>query len=616
MSGMNESSGRAAGWMAGSDELPDASPLADHFARLMVKLNGAPCVELEAAAALLSRSQEAGHVCVPLARSDVAIAAEALRATRVVGGPGEFKPLILDDAGRLYLQRYWQYEQRVATGIRARLCGCGDVNLSLLEEGLVRFFGASAKKRHGQARAARTAVEKMFCVITGGPGTGKTRTALIVVALLAEQFAARGARLRIALTAPTGKAAARLHESLLRTAAAVPTGALAVALPALETRTLHRLLGALPESPYFRHDAARPLPIDAVIVDEASMIDLALFAKLVDALPAHARLILLGDKDQLASVQAGYVFGDICDEGSMAASARPARLEGHIVELTENFRFHERSGIGQLRRAINRGASEEALALLEAGDGVQIRSEPLPAIDRLPARIREVVLGTAGFAATACGETGDLFARAARLEAFREYLAARDPATALAQFNQFRILCAVRHGPFGVENINRLVENALAGEGLIDPAAGRFYAGRPVLIVRNDATLKLFNGDVGLILPDPDEGGELRAFFSDGQGGIRRVLPARLPPHETVFAMTAHKSQGSEFSRVLVILPDRPLPVVTRELIYTAATRAIDSLELWLRAEVFRDGLARKIERASGLRDLLWSAHGAAGAMP
>jgi exodeoxyribonuclease V alpha subunit len=600
-----------------AEEVPATSPLARHFAQLMVTLNGAASEELERAAELVSRWQEAGHVCLPLARAGIGSAPERLRATRVVGGPGEFKPMILDNAGRLYLQRYWQYEQRVAQGIRARLRKCDEIDAPLLDAALIRFFGPNSAQ-NAQAQAARAAVEKMFSVITGGPGTGKTRTALIVVALLAEQFAAAGAPLRIALAAPTGKAAARLRESLTRTAGTLPDEALRAALPSLETRTLHRLLGALPESPYFRHNEQQPLPVDAVIVDEASMIDLALFAKLVAALPAHTRLILLGDKDQLASVQAGYVFGDICDEVVAGASSPAPALRAHIIELTENFRFHERSGIGKLRRLINRGAADEALALLRAADGIEIRREQLPEPDRLPARIRDVVLGTAVFAATTRGETGDLFAQAARTNGFRRYLSATDPGVALGEFNQFRILCAVRHGPFGVENINRLVENALAAAGLIDPAVGRFYAGRPVLIVRNDATLKLFNGDVGLILPDPEAHDELRAFFPDGEGGggVRRVLPARLPPHETVFAMTAHKSQGSEFSRVLVILPDRTLPVVTRELVYTAATRATDSVELWLRDEVFRDALARKIERASGLRDLLWSDHSEADEAP
>jgi len=382
---------------------------------------------------------------------------------------------------------------------------------------------------------------------------------------------------------------------------------------------LHRMLGALPESPYFRYNEEHPLPLDAVIVDEASMIDLALFAKLVAALPAHARLILLGDKDQLASVQAGYVFGDICDH-EIPAAPRDSSPAAHIIELHENFRFHERSGIGKLRTLINRGAADEALALLRevgpAWRGGEIRSEQLPDPDRLPMRIREAVLGASAFSESAPGETGDLFAHATRANAFRHYLSAADPASALAQFNQFRILCAVRRGPFGVENVNRLVESALAAEGVIDPGSGRFYAGRPILIVRNDATLRLFNGDVGLILPDREADDELRAFFPDAEEGVRRVLPARLPPHETVFAMTAHKSQGSEFSRVLVILPDRASPVVTRELIYTAATRAIDSVELWLRDDVFRDALGRKIERASGLHDLFWCAQSEADEVP
>ena len=562
-------------------------PLDRHFAQLMVELNGAPSDALQLAAERVSAQRGQGDICISI--HDLAARdprgdsfQEALRATRVIGGPGENKPLILDAHGRLYLQRYWAYEQQLANAILARLASpAPDVDARLLAKGLREYFQED-RRTMWQQRAAETAVRKNFCVITGGPGTGKTHTVLIVLLLLQAQFAARGVKPRIALAAPTGKAAARMKESMQATLASLPEAQpFADQLPS-DATTIHRLLGTIPDSPYFRRDADHPLAVDVVIVDEASMVDLALMAKLVDAVPPSARLILLGDKDQLASVEAGSVLGDICAAaGDAGARKNPSPLHDHIVELKTNFRFGNDSATYKLSRCITEGRGAEALVLLHAGAAAGIRGEPLPSPAALPGALRQPVL-----------------------EGFRAYLETKDPREALTRMNRFRILCAMRTGPYGVESLNPIVERILASEHLITPAS-KHYSGRPIMILQNDHQLKLYNGDVGIELQDPDAGGALRAFFLTADGALRRFIPARLPPHETVFAMTVHKSQGSEFGRVLFILTDRENRVVTRELLYTGLTRAREGLELWYQEAALRAAIDSPTTRASGLRDAL-----------
>ena len=529
----------------------------------MQRLHGAPHAELARAARTVSAWRAAGHICAPVAEAD----GHRLRETRVVGAPGEDKPLILD-GGRLYLQRYWQYEADLAAAILARLDARPKYDEALLAYRMASFF---QDDRSRQKVAAELVMRRSFSVITGGPGTGKTWTVAVVLALLADVGATR-----VALAAPTGKAAARMKESILRTLEREPALAQYRGLLNPEAMTLHRLLGTIPDSPYFRHDATRPLAVDAVIVDEASMVDLALMAKLFAAVPMSARIVLLGDKDQLASVEAGNVLGDICNTSGAEHSGAP--IGEHIVELTENRRFAQDSGIHRLSALVNMGAADRALEV----KGNDIAWKPLPAPAALGAALRERVL-----------------------DGYRACLEAAEPREALTRLGAFRILCALRRGPYGVENLNRLAEQTLADEGLIAPD-GAFYRGRPVLITTNEYTLGLFNGDVGLLLPDAESGGELRAWFLDAAGALRRVLPARLPAHETVFAMTVHKSQGSEFGRVLLILPDRETPVATRELVYTGITRACEAVEIWHEPAALRAAIARRTERASGLREALW----------
>ncbi len=582
-----------------------------HFADLMEQLAGKPSQELNLAARLVSHARGLGHICLPLRDLPPEVLPpeveklpalktwlKSLRSSPAVGAPEAFKPLILDQHDRLYLRRYWEYEQRLAKNIQLRLTGPGPVFDAALLRSLLKKYFPATDEPDWQKLAAFTAITRNFSIISGGPGTGKTRTVVLILGLLVEL--AVGKKLRIALTAPTGKAAARLKESIENNRELCPQ--VRADLPS-DATTIHRLLGTIPDSPYFRHTARNPLPLDVVVLDEASMVDLALMAKLADAVPPNARLILLGDKDQLTSVEAGAVLGDLCNSGSpLAPSASLARaysraigkklkvetqnsiapIHDSIVELQKNYRFGSDSGIGQLSRAINGGDADGAMRLLSKAASKEIGATSLPAVSQLGATLREPIRS-----------------------GFGKYLATADPASVLAAFDRFRILCAVRHGPYGVENLNRIAELTLFDAGVIEKT-GEWYHGRPVIITRNDYNLRLFNGDVGIALADPESHGELRVFFRTTEGSLRRFLPARLPSHETVFAMTVHKSQGSEFEQVLLVLPDAPNPVVTRALLYTGLTRARCRVDLWYREAVLRAAILQPTRRSSGLRDALW----------
>ena len=529
----------------------------------------------------------------------VATWCDALRRSPVVGRPGEYAPLVLDEAGRLYLYRYWEYERQIAEDLQRRSVEePGDVDLPRLREGLDRLFPPAADGAvDWQRTAAAVAVLRRFCVISGGPGTGKTTTVIRILALLLEQAAGRP--LQIALAAPTGKAAARMQEAIRLTRDRLQVSReIREAIPG-EATTIHRLLGFRPGSVRFRHDREDPLPVDVLVVDEASMVDLALMAKLVRALPPRARLILLGDKDQLASVEAGAVLGDICGESPGFSEGFSRRLAGAtgqvggegdgpsiqdaVVELTRSYRFGETSGIGRLARHVNRGDGREALALLERGDCQDVVWRPLESPRDLAARLAEA---------------------AERLGA---YLAAGTPESALEGLDRLRVLSAHRTGPFGVETLNRLIEDCLEARGVIRPRSP-WYHGRPVLITANDYNLRLFNGDLGITLLDPASEGKPQVFFRTAEGGVRRLPPSRLPEHETAFATTVHKSQGSEAETVLLVLPNELTPVMTRELIYTGITRARSRVEIWGAGSVFEAAVSRRLQRSSGLRDALWGA--------
>jgi exodeoxyribonuclease V alpha subunit len=523
--------------------------VAQFLARLSA-LQGAQRQRLQTLIADLGYEQQQGHCCMLLQEDDRRLVETSGLASQDGG-----TPLILQQ-NRLYLHRYWQYENRLAAQIRARLAK--NVAPDGLDAVLDLYFPppATGDETDWQRAAAEAALTQAFCMIAGGPGTGKTTTVVKILALLQQCSAAP---LSIALAAPTGKAAARLQQAVGGSKQALPCSDAVKAHIPEHVTTLHRLLGARPPSPYFRHDAGNPLPHDVVVVDEASMVDLALMSKLVDALKPDARLILLGDKDQLASVESGAVLADL-------STALPA----HTVELQTAHRFN--AAIKQFAAAVNRQDAGAAWNCLHRGqDSIGLLQ----------------------------GDVIDFIAQ--RQHAYLDKILAAAPYPEIyAAFNAFQALCAVREGKMGVAGVNTAVERALAGSGHIS-ADGLWYSGRPVLITQNNPGLHLYNGDIGICLPDPRQEGRLMVFFQGVDGSVKRYLPSRLPHCETVYAMTIHKSQGSEFDSVLIMLPDTASPVLGKELLYTAVTRAKQTVRLVCSESVFSATVAQKVKRIGGL---------------
>lgn len=543
-----------------------------------------------------------------------------------VGDAGN-SPLVLSgdlqNGDLLYLRRYWRFEMRVAAQIRARVAGPADaIDLTAARQLLDRLFPDPAGDDiDWQKTACALALRGRLTLITGGPGTGKTHTAARLLVLL--QSLHRGPQaLRVALAAPTGKAAARLRQSIdlalqdLGEATGPTLGLEAWVGQLGPARTLHSLLGTQPGTRRFRHDAGQPLPVDLLFVDEASMVHLEMMALLLEALPASARIVLLGDKDQLASVEAGAVMGDLCQgagEGGPAGGygaetaewvrrltgqplppstlgAGPA-LAQQTVMLRRSHRFD--GPIGQLAQAINQGDAPAALALLRAPDG-----GPLALLaTRDPASLLPLVLqGRTGAAGGYRAYLERMAQRPAAVEDFEAW--AR---SVLRSFDGLRLLCAVREGPWGVSGLNAAIEGRLAQAGLIS-RRGEWYEGRPVMVTRNDRALGVFNGDIGIVLRGPSGDAALRCWFLDGEA-LRGVSVARLADVQTAYAMTVHKSQGSEFEHVLLVLPDEDAPVLTRELLYTGITRARNALTLAApQPGLLASAAGRLTRRVSGLR--------------
>lgn len=522
-----------------------------------------------------------------------------LRASAFVSDGSNPAPLVVDDDGRLYLGRYFEFEQRLAQRLQSLAEGTLEIDGKALKAELDRLFPAPKDGSVDDQRvAAAVAALRRLCVISGGPGTGKTTTVTRILALLLKT----AGPLRIALAAPTGKAAARLSDSIRDKKQGLGLNKDRLAMIPDEVVTLHRLLGLRGDGSPPRFHAGNPLHCELLVIDEASMVDLPLMTRVLAALPSTARLILLGDKDQLASVEAGNVLGDICDSGVQhaysagqtqaltALSAAPqgaseraaAPMADALAMLNHSYRFSSKSGIGELARAVNAGDEDQAISCLTPEKYADLDWRR-GGQDGAPAELIDLAV-----------------------DAYAEYLQCSQPAEALKAFDRFRVLCAVRKGPFGVVTLNQQIQEALDKRGLIDQRKA-FYKGRPVMITRNDYGLRLFNGDVGLIWNSEQEGQALRAFFPLPDGGQRALSVARLPQHETVFAMTVHKSQGSEFDRVLLILPQEPSPVVSRELLYTGITRAMTQVTLAADEAAMRRAVAQRCVRASGLRQRLWA---------
>ena len=595
----------------------ELAPIDEQLARGLARIGNESRDEVALAVAMTSRAVRYGHVCFDVRRFAAprieganwpAVAAwlDVLRVSPLVGDATSFTPLVIEGE-RLYLRRYFRYETGLAEHLRARIERLEDgLDAKSLRASLNRLFprvGLASDEVDRQRLAALVAVARGFCIISGGPGTGKTTTVVKILALLAEQALLAGrARLHATLVAPTGKAAARLQEAILQQRATLDLDERVRTMVPTSTSTIHRALKPIPGSVNrFRHNADNPLATDVLIVDEASMVDIALMSRLVDALPPHARLILLGDRNQLASVEAGAISGDlggpprpatfspafVSHIGKLTGDTLPAAngseppIADCVVQLERNYRYAENSGIAELARAVNAGEAPGALSVLESGaDDVRLH-------DAVPR-------GHLGVALHRCVIKG-----------YTPFLTAQGEHQCFDALGRFRVLAAHRRGPHGVEKLNPLIAEALADEGLLRPTT-QWYVRRPILVTENEYQVGLFNGDVGLVLPDPDDDDAVRAWFVTPQGVTRKLAPSRLPPHETVFAMTVHKAQGSEFEEVAVILPSEVSPIATRELLYTAITRPRKRVTLFACKEVISASVLQPVERASGLRARLW----------
>lgn len=601
------------------------------FARLMQRLAPQDPAGVGLAALLVSRASGEGHVCIDLdawAGKEIRLPHDResgrrcptlddwriqLHASPLVDRAAGRRPLVCDARGRVYLQRLYQHEQNLAQALQrkadAALPAAVAEGRDRLQFLLNRYFEAptTGGATNWQKIAAVVALIKRLCIISGAPGTGKTTTVARILAVLLDFM--KKDDLRVHVCAPTGKAAARLADSLAEASRSLDAPReVSAALAALAPCTIHRLLRAQSDGRGFFYNETNPLPTDLVVVDEASMVDLVLMSRLVGAVPEEARLLILGDKDQLASVEAGSVFGDLCRDAalgayspgmrdSMALLAGPPPLSPAadqpgittplgdcLVVLHKNYRFDPREGIGALTRAVNSGNGNRVKQVFAQNTDASVRWEPW----QNRHDFHKILAAQA-------------------LKGYEIFLAGKGPAEALARFRSFMILCALASGPFGVERINSIVADLLQKARLISRNRP-WYPGRPVMITRNSYRAGLFNGDTGLAWPDAD--GRLRVWF-EGQGGeLRALSPQRLPEHRTVFAMTVHKSQGSEFDRALLVLPDRDAPVLTRELVYTGCSRARRQLILAAREDILDVAVSRTIQRTSGLSEALWQREG------
>lgn len=579
--------------------LRDAGLLTDidrQFALLMAELAADDDIALPAA--LASAAQRAGHSCLPLsecagrrladlrhwlpmsANAEVALDEPAANArlptnlSAVLGGSpvvargatAQMRPLVVD-AGRLYLHRLHKAECAVAERLRT-LAGSADAPAGDLAAVLRTLFADTGPAAR---QAARTIATRRLCVVTGGPGTGKTTLAARLIALLTALNLATPRR--IALAAPTGKAAARLQESL-----AAQLGGMASAVPALRTfspqaATVHRLLLR-----------GSPAPMDALLIDECSMVDLSLMKQVVDLLPEHARLILLGDASQLGSVQPGCVFGDLI----AAAKAPSSPLSSCVVRLVESHRFRSHSSLGSLAEAIVDGDAERTLAVLRDAEDADVELRRLADAADFDALAER-------YAVEHC---------APLLQQWR----GRDGGASLDGLRAFparRVLCAHRLGPYGAARFNHLVEQRL-GETSLLPEGEEFYPGRPLIVTRNDPSSGLSNGDTGVVVRGEDD--TRQVWFPDLAGADNAqflIPPLRLPPHESFFALTVHRAQGSEYEEVAFVPGPAGSLANNRELLYTAVTRARRKVAIHANTASVAASVRRTIARTSGLTERL-----------
>ncbi len=493
----------------------------------------------------------AGHSCLEVSEMDAALVKKSLLASHELD-----KPLVLSGQ-LLYLQRYFVYEKRLAQ----QLLVMGDDFLECDVTLIDRLFGQENGEINYQRKAAELALLKRLCIITGGPGTGKTTT---IVKILLLYLAGTAENARIGLAAPTGKAALRLGEAITSVLDGLDVERRLKDRIPVQPLTLHRLLGSRKNSIHFSHNRDNPLPYDLVVLDEASMVDLGMMSRLVDSLKAGCRLILLGDRDQLSSVEAGTVLADCV-----------ASLSENVVELRKSFRFD--MNIKSFSECIIGNRAEDGWKLLEDAGVDNLRLSP----SGLKSFLFEKYERYFSAVKKNSGEIDEIY----------------------SCFQEFQILCCLKKGSRGVEGVNRLIENELARQGVRISADG-WYHGRPVMVGRNDYGLGLFNGDVGICLFD-EEISDYRVWFLMAGNKYRSFPSRRIGDVETAFAMTVHKSQGSEFDAILMVMPQKDNRLLSRELLYTGVTRAKKDVILASSKEIFTLSLSRRVRRFGGLYQML-----------
>jgi len=579
--------------------------------------------ELYPYAYLLSKKLSEGHICIDVNRFDNNDIAEldledkeinieiALKSKFVTKAKNELKPFIFYN-NNLYIRRYFNYESKIINKIKELIKQetIKDTKTDVFKD-RVNFLLAKKeflKKLYSDIKENATNDENIdwqfvgtvlsylhnFSIITGGPGTGKTTTVAKILALLYKE----NSDLKVALTAPTGKAAMRMKEALKNNPLIAKFG-IDDKVAKLQEFTIHRLLGYKHNSPYFKHNEDNYLNYDVVIVDEASMIDVALFYKLISAVSPESRIILLGDKNQLSSVEAGSLLADLCNSQKKLNSISEAKYElinglidnsekkipveykesskqgdlfEHITELRFSHRFDDNSSIGRLSKAVLQMNEEETLNILKSTDSDNIV---------LDNKFDDSIFNDF-------------------INEYKEYINEEDKKIALKKLNKLRVLCVVRQGERGVYAVNEKIEKYLRSNGLIS-LNDDFYINRPIMITKNYNELKLYNGDIGIVRLDESDN-NIKVFFLDNENNLKPISPGLIAESETVFAMTVHKSQGSEYDNVLVLMPNnKENPLLTRELLYTGITRAKTKLVIQGSEDIILTSVKNKVDRASGI---------------
>ncbi|MFP4460099.1 MAG: exodeoxyribonuclease V subunit alpha [Candidatus Zixiibacteriota bacterium] len=534
---------------------------------------------------------------------------KALDDTGIVSAPDGFAPLIIDSSVRLYMQKYYYYETKIIEKLSHIINSKPlDFDEGFAKSILDRLYpDTSQDGLNWQKIGTALSILRQFIVITGGPGTGKTTTAARAMAFLIAMYRNSGQNAKIAICAPTGKAARRLSDSIGQQVEGIDIDEDIKEMIPREAKTLHRLLGAKWFSSFYRHDADNPLPYNIIIVDESSMVDMPLFAKLLDAIPKNGKLIMLGDKDQLASVEAGHIFGAVCDRPNLdryssdtaqklenligekvkiSEKDRP-KLEDSIVFLKKNWRFKGGGDIGKLASSIRDGEKDNIMKIMMA--------EKFPDIEFVYDKSQNEITDYIAH------RFSDNFLEMNHINSIEE---------AASEIDNFSILCALKHGPFGAERIDERVK-AFVKHKLGISKNAEYFNGMPIMILKNDPSKSLYNGDIGIVKYSQSKprnisnDKELRFHIRLKEKEYRNYLIHQLPEHTSCYAMTIHKSQGSEFKEIAVILPDKPSPILTKELFYTAISRAKEKVYIFGKKEIIADMIGLKIKRESGLKERL-----------